>query len=376
MRGHVLLVDDEPALLRVFTRVLEEAGYEVKACDSALRAAELIADGGLDAVVSDIVMPKLDGIGLLRLIRSHDPDLPVILMTGAPTTASAIGALEYGAFQYLTKPIDGERLERSVARAVNAGRIARTKRIGLELLGSDNMLVGDRAGLEAAFQRALASLSTVYQPILRASDRTVVGYEALLRSDEALLPNPEALMLAAERLEQVDLVGRTVRERTITPPQGQMLFMNLHPQELMQTNLHKESAIADLADCVVLEVTERAALDRVPGLLNAVSGLREAGIRIAVDDLGAGYAGLNSFALLEPDFVKIDMTLIRNVDANGVKQKLVGTMTSLCKDLGIVTVAEGIETEAERDAVVELGVDLVQGFRFAQPGRAFPAASW
>src|SRR5262245_59217446 len=101
MRGRVLLVDDEPALLRVFARALEQAGYEVKTCDSAIRAAELIASGGLDAVVSDILMPELDGIGLLRLIRGHDPDLPVILVTGAPTAASATHALEYGAFQYL-----------------------------------------------------------------------------------------------------------------------------------------------------------------------------------------------------------------------------------------------------------------------------------
>jgi EAL domain-containing protein (putative c-di-GMP-specific phosphodiesterase class I) len=86
-----------------------------------------------------------------------------------------------------------------------------------------------------------------------------------------------------------------------------------------------------------------------------------------VDDLGAGYAALSSFASLEPDMGKLDMSLLRGVDSHPTRRKLVGAMAELCRNLGILVVAEGIEIEAERDVVVELGCDLLQGFLLGRP---------
>jgi EAL domain-containing protein (putative c-di-GMP-specific phosphodiesterase class I) len=107
-----------------------------------------------------------------------------------------------------------------------------------------------------------------------------------------------------------------------------------------------------------------------------IAELRSMGFRIAIDDLGAGYAGLTSFAAMEPQFAKFDMTLVRGVDQSPTKQRLIRSMTSLCNDLGITTVAEGIENRSERDAVVDLGCDLLQGFLFAKPGKPFPSFDW
>jgi EAL domain-containing protein (putative c-di-GMP-specific phosphodiesterase class I) len=131
-----------------------------------------------------------------------------------------------------------------------------------------------------------------------------------------------------------------------------------------------------MARRVVLEVTERAAIEQVDDVERRVGRLREHGFRVAVDDLGAGYAGLSSFALLEPEIVKLDVSLLRDIDQSPVKQKLVASMTALCKDMGFLVVAEGIETVAERDCVVSLGCDLLQGYLFARPGRPFPTATW
>jgi len=80
--------------------------------------------------------------------------------------------------------------------------------------------------------------------------------------------------------------------------------------------------------------------------------------------------------LLEPEFVKLDMALVRDIDSSSVKQKLVKSMASMCKDMGLYVVAEGVETRAERDAVIDLGCDLLQGFLFARPGPAFPEVRW
>jgi EAL domain-containing protein (putative c-di-GMP-specific phosphodiesterase class I) len=100
------------------------------------------------------------------------------------------------------------------------------------------------------------------------------------------------------------------------------------------------------------------------------------GFKIAVDDLGAGYAGLTSFAQLEPEVVKVDMSIVRGIDLSSTKQKLLGSIAGLCRDLRIDLIAEGIETAAERDTVARLGGDLCQGYFFARPGRPYPVPSF
>jgi EAL domain-containing protein (putative c-di-GMP-specific phosphodiesterase class I) len=103
-----------------------------------------------------------------------------------------------------------------------------------------------------------------------------------------------------------------------------------------------------------------------------IARLRQLGFRIAIDDIGAGYSGLNSFAMIQPDVVKLDITLVRGVDEDPVKRKLVRVLGDLCQDLGILVVAEGVETPSERDTLVSLGCDLLQGYLFARPGAPFP----
>ena len=126
----------------------------------------------------------------------------------------------------------------------------------------------------------------------------------------------------------------------------------------------------------MLEITERASLNEIKDIPSRVAQLRAMGFQIAIDDLGAGYAGLTSFALLEPEIVKLDMTLVRNVHKQSTKQKLIRSMAALCKDMGMMVVGEGVENVEERDALVELGCDLLQGYLFAKPAPAFPSFSW
>ena len=125
-----------------------------------------------------------------------------------------------------------------------------------------------------------------------------------------------------------------------------------------------------------MEITERATLEGVKGLEKRIEEVREIGFRIAIDDLGAGYAGLTTFAQLDPDVVKLDMSLVRDVEKSPIKAKLIQSLCKACRDLGITVVAEGVETVDERDRLIELGCDLLQGFLLAKPGIAFPSFSW
>ncbi len=368
------MVDDEPAMLRTFERVLS-AAFEVVTCSNTDEAISLVTTRAFDAVISDINMPQMSGVDLLRIIRAYDFDVPVILITGAPSVETAAEAVALGAAGYLVKPFDNDALLGACERASRLHRLAKMKRDALALSGGDGTQPADLAGLTASFERAIDGMWIAFQPIV---DREhVVAYEALLRSNESSLPHPGAVLDAAERLGRLDDVGRRVRELASEAFEradtDKLLFINLHTHDLLDSTLFASSSpLAKIADRVVLEITERAALDVVKDITARISVLRYAGYRIAIDDLGAGYAGLSSFVMLEPDFVKLDMSLIRDVHRSPIRERLVTSMIELCVEMKIRVIAEGVETSDERDCLRKVGCDLLQGYLFAKPGPPFP----
>lgn len=375
--GRVLLVDDEEAIRRICEVALRRVGFQVDTAAEGRAAIGLLQQHRYHVVVSDIGMPGLDGLQLLREVRGHDLDVPVVLMTGNPDVETAVRAIELGALRYLIKPFLPKDMVQTVRSAVQLRRLAALKREALGLLGDTNQLIGDRVGLEACFARALGSLQVASQPIVSYKARAAVAYEVLMRPQEPLLPNPGAVLSAAERLGRIHEVGRAVRACAMAEageaPRHVELFINLHPNDLLDEQLYDpESALAAMASRVVLELTERASLSDISDVKGRVTRLRGMGFRLALDDLGAGYAGLNTFARLEPEVAKIDMALVRNIDASPTQRTLVRNLVILCRELGIDIIAEGIETTAERDVLVDLGVDLLQGYFFAKPGRGFP----
>ena len=380
-KGRVLLVDDDDQLLRAYERTLTKAGYAVLTAFNGVHAIEMMNAGGFDAVVSDISMPKMDGIALLRAVRERDLDLPVLLLTGDPTVETAVQAIQHGALRYLIKPVPAELFVREIQHAVRLYEWAKLRRVARVHLGGDLLQAGDRAGLAASFGRALAGMWMAYQPIVSCSKRSVIGYEALMRTNEDSLPFPGAVLRAAERLDRCEDVGRTVRrlvaENLTTLEKPLTTFVNLHVEDLRDESLYSRDApLNHHAQHIVLEVTERSALDEIGDAGACVRRLRDLGFRIAVDDLGAGYSSLTSLAQLQPDVVKLDMSLIRDIHKEPIKQKLVGTFATLSKDMGILLIAEGVETADERDMLLGLGCDVLQGYLFARPAKAFPQVQW
>jgi EAL domain-containing protein (putative c-di-GMP-specific phosphodiesterase class I) len=377
-RTRILLVDDDSSVLSMTERVLRKAGHEVVACGSGSEALAVLGKQVFDVMISDIQMPGITGLKLLRAVRDHDLDLPVILVTGNPDVKSAADAVEYGAFRYLVKPVLRTELNAVVVHAASISQMARAKREYVEEFGSARFQVGDRAGVDAILDRALSSLWMAYQPIVRAADSIPIAYEALMRVDEPMLPNPGAVLGAAERVDRIHDVGRAVRSSVVFSSEaannGWLFFVNLHPEDLLDPDLYlPDSPFSSLAQRIVLEVTERVSLDHVADVRERVAKLRALGFQIALDDLGAGYAGLTSFTQLEPEFVKLDMSLVRDIHQNTIKQKVVRSMVRLCQDMGKKIIAEGIEKVEERDALRGLGCDFLQGYLFARPGRHFPA---
>lgn len=376
--GSVLVVDDEPDLIAAYVRALTAAGFTVDKASNGKSAIERVVSTRFDAIVSDISMPELDGIGLLRAVREIDWDVPVVLVTGGASLETALQAVEYGALRYLQKPVDMHNLVAVLKKAVRLGKMARLKREAVELLGDPTKILGDRASLEVGFKRALEGLWMAYQPIVQWSQRRTIAYEALLRSTEPTLPHPGAIVDAAQRLNMLPSLGRAIRQHvaaTLAKSPIPQVFVNLHPNDLNDSDLYSpEAPLTRIASKVVLEITERASLDDITEVQTRIARLRRLGFRVALDDVGAGYAGLSSIANLEPEVMKIDMGLVRDIDVSSTKQKLVGAMVSLCVEMNVMVIAEGIETKMERDTLKRLGCDTMQGYFFAKPGKPFPDA--
>jgi EAL domain-containing protein (putative c-di-GMP-specific phosphodiesterase class I) len=380
-RGTVLAVDDEPTICTLMRRVLEVAGFTVETAANGKQALDQLDHRRFDAIISDVSMPELDGIGVLRAVRERDLDVPVLLLSGNLTLDSALAAIEYGAMHYLRKPIEPHELIEVVGRAVQLGRMARVKREAQAHLGDTvSQQPGDRAGLEVAFTRALDGLWMAYQPIVRYASRTTYAYEALMRSSEKTLPHPGAILDAAQRLGRLDEVGRATRAHvaaTLTKSPSLLAFVNLHANDLLDEQLWSpEAPLSQHAARVVLELTERASLDGINDVQARVARLRALGYRIAIDDMGAGYAGLTSIAQLHPEIMKLDMALIHKVDVDVTRQKLIAAMVTLCNEMSIEVIAEGVETPAQRDTLSRLGADTMQGYLFARPGPPFPEATF
>jgi EAL domain-containing protein (putative c-di-GMP-specific phosphodiesterase class I) len=373
-RPLILIIDDDAGFVRSCARLLGGWGYDVETALEGGRAVQRAQERCFDVILSDINVPDMSGLQILRAIRQHDRDVPVVLMTGGPALESAREAVECGALSYLIKPISTGQLRDTVERAVQVHHLARRER---QILHSTELHEREIEVLQARFDRALDGMWMAFQPIVSWSTRTVVAFEALMRTVEPTMRTPLEVLKAAETLNQIHTLGRRSRRRLASIlrefPDLPGIFVNLHVLDLEDEDLFDPATpLAAFASRIHFEITERAALERVKDAQARTTRLRALGYRIAIDDLGEGYSGLTSFAHLEPEAVKLDMSLIRGIEKVPMKRKLVRAMATLCRELDARLIAEGVETVAERDTIIELGGDLLQGFLFAKPDFPFP----
>ncbi|MFL9926645.1 EAL domain-containing protein [Herbaspirillum lusitanum] len=213
-----------------------------------------------------------------------------------------------------------------------------------------------------------------YQPIVDCATRSVYAYEALVRG-----PAGES---AASVLAQVDDTNRyrfdqACRTKAVEGAahlgMTELLSINFLPNAVYRPDVCIRSTFAAARkynfpiEKIIFEVTEGERVQDRPHLVNIFKEYRRFGFQTAIDDFGAGYAGLNLLAEYQPDLVKIDMDLVRNIDQKQPRQAIVAGITRICKDLNIRVLAEGIETRAERDFLLGTGISLMQGYWFAKP---------
>jgi EAL domain-containing protein (putative c-di-GMP-specific phosphodiesterase class I)/ActR/RegA family two-component response regulator len=372
----VLIIDDEPAVLRVIGLLLERNGFAVASASNARDGLSLLAEKGFDVVLSDIIMPELSGLDFLRELRQHDLDVPVILMTAGATLDSALDAIEYGASQYLLKPVEPDALITSVGRAAALGELARMKRTALAVQAGKAIPYGDRQTLEAVLTRTFATIRAEFQPVVSLKRKSVLGYEALMRCDETLFASYGALLIAAERIGWRTALSKTIYQRIAQDcsdmPEGALLFVNIHPLDAQESLLTGSGApLEPIAPSVVLDVRESVAGEQLTALAAALPRLRGAGFRIAIDNVGTGTTGLDIVGRLAPDFAKLDRSAYAGIEKDATRQRTVRAIYAMFASLDVPLIAEGVESAAERDALLAAGADLAQGNLFGAPSKRF-----
>ena len=213
-----------------------------------------------------------------------------------------------------------------------------------------------------------------FQPIVSVGDQTIFAHEALIRGPQgqsAMSVLSQGTWNSRHRFDQ-RCRNRAI-EQAVALGMREPLSLNFIPNDVASQRacIHQTLRFAteNGFDCsrLIFELTESEKVVEAESLCRVFREYRELGVRTAIDDFGAGYAGLNLLARFQPDIVKIDMDLVRGVESDKTKQIIVESIVGLCEKLGIVPLAEGVETAGERDTLSGLGIDLMQGYLFARP---------
>jgi EAL domain-containing protein (putative c-di-GMP-specific phosphodiesterase class I) len=219
---------------------------------------------------------------------------------------------------------------------------------------------------------------TFFQPIVDLNTRTTLGFEGLTRGPAATdYEHPYMLFDVAtesDLLFELDwLCRRTALSSASSLKPGHKLFVNLLPTTIRDPEFQGERMLSFLAECgltpsrIVLEITERLAIENYDPFLEAMKTFTDQGFSIAIDDMGAGYSGLEKIVRLNPRYLKFDLMMVRDIDTSFVKREMLKAIHTLASNVGADVIAEGIERPEELETLLELGIPYGQGFLFARP---------
>lgn len=366
--SRILVVDDDDGLRNVLRSILLRIGHQVETAADGAEALAKAVSADYDAAVVDYQIPPPNGLDVLSRLRDIQPKCVRLLMSGTldlPVVEDAVNRGEIT--RVIRKPFDSENFVNALDGAISGRARLRDLYIGALQEGFDQQ----RRLLEECLSSD--TLALALQPIVRADNSAVEGYEALLRSSHPGFDTPLALISAAEShgmlARLADRVAELAARVLAVMPAHLSLFINAHPAELGDADaVHRRfGQLEPWAQRIVIEITERSDVLQIMNWRHALDFLTGAGFRIAVDDVGAGYNSLSVLAELHPAFAKVDMTIVRNIDSDMRKQRLVELLSHVARAIQAQLIIEGIETQAEAAAVKRLGADYLQGFLFGRP---------
>ncbi len=214
-------------------------------------------------------------------------------------------------------------------------------------------------------------ISMVYQPIFDLNRAAIAGFEALARFTATPARSPDLWFSEAHAVGLgVELELMAIENSLRAMPhlcEGLDLAVNASPETILDPRFESLLSTLPSVKHLVLEITEHAAVERYEEIAERLKPYRDRGLQLAVDDAGAGYASFRHILNLEPDRIKLDMSLTRDIDIDPARRALAAALIHFSLDTGSKLVAEGVETAAEAAALIELGVDKAQGYFLGRP---------
>lgn len=345
----------------------------------AQQAIDLVRDQTPDVAIVDVRMPAGGGRRAARGIRLCSPRTKVVALSAYGDRGAVMEMLGAGAAGYLVKgTVAGEIIE-TIHRIVQGQAILSeevTTEVVSELgehLERRQRAVQERASKLRRIKKALepGALKMVFQPIFDLEDGSHAGFESLARFELEPARSPQVWFEeAAEVGLLVELEVAAIRaalghlDRIAA---NAYLSVNISPQTALSPTFRGALQGIDVSRTMI-EVTEHAPIEDYVTLEQALADLRRKGMRLAIDDAGAGYSGLQHILRLNPDVIKLDLSLTRGIDGDPRRRALAAALIAFATEIDAVIVAEGIETSAELDALRALGVSCGQGYHLSRPG--------
>ena len=380
MKIRVIVADDDPLVRGTVGEIIgSEADLELVAI--AVDAPTAIAAARAwhpNVAVVDVKMPG-GGPQATRGIIEASRETRVVAFSVYDDPASVRDMIRAGASGYVVKGAPAEEIIQAVRRAASGqGHLSPSVAVDVvrELAGQlerEARIVEHEQTLRDRVDRALekGAIVPAYQAIVDLAMWRIVGVEALARFQLEPRRSPDVWFKEAAvvgRSTELELAAVRAEARAFEDPAVGSCYVafNVSPETILHRGIF-EALVGLPWDHVVLEVTEHAPVAEYSALADALGPFRAAGGRLSVDDAGAGFASLRHILRLEPDVIKLDISLTRDVDTDRRKRALAAALCSFANEMGISIVAEGVETRSELEALRTLGVGYCQGYFLRKP---------
>ncbi len=368
-RKSILLVDDDPSATQMLTMLLETRGYEVHIARSGKEAFDKITDT-TDLILLDLILPDKGGFEVCRRLKDDQitKQIPIIILSAKLLSGDIVEALYLGADDYLTKPFEYEELVARMEAVMRRGPILRNGRLFVN--GEKAVICEIRRIIDEGL------IDPFFQPIFLLKPFKLFGFEALGRpKTNTMLSSPDLLFKAAihygfyHDLEM--LSWKKAVECASSFLKEEKLFLNCSPYLVEGPRFSAIKTLFEKSSLnvgnVILEITERSAISDFKVFYEYLRCFREHGFKFAVDDVGGGYASLESIVEIKPEVVKIDRHIVNELNKDPFKRSIIKFIVAFCQENNILSIAEGIENKEDLKIVMGLGVDAGQGYYLCKP---------
>ena len=368
-KRQILIVDSDVYAVKNLIRLLEEHGFDTLTASSGQGTIQKAESLDIDLILLSERLPDQSGLNVCQGLKSNrkTEHIPIVLVTGNSETESRIKGYHFGADDCVGRECEKEEL------------FARMEAIWRRGNGAFKGLREERQ------RKVVQELTRIideglirphFQPIYFLKPFRLFGLEVLSRPSEgSFISNAEELFKSAMKYDLYYPLETLCWQKAVdiisSKTKNEHLFFNCSPYIVENSKFPFVKSIFEKSripfDKVVLEITERSSISEYGLFYERLNQYREHGFSFAVDDVGGGYASLESIVATKPEVVKIDAHIVRNLHQDSVKRSIIKFIVAFCKENEIISIAEGVETKEEFDAVSGLGVDAVQGYYLFRP---------